>query len=231
MRTMLERLARNSRVRRRLPNGAFIWVSPDSQLKYLKPLGGDELLRLASDHIHSGSVVWDIGANCGIFTFGCLAANEVVAVEADPFLCDLLQRSVASNKSLNIKVVAGAASDMNGLAEFAIAARGRASNHLVSAEGRTQAGGERARLFVPTITLDGMLEHLTPPTFVKIDVEGAEAAVLRGAQALLRLHKPTLYIEVGKAHEAECKHLLNSAGYEVSGDFNWLAVSRNRTNH
>lgn len=228
MRAFLERLFRNSRVRRRLPNGTVIWVSPDSQLKYLKPLGGDELLRIASNHVHAGSVVWDIGANCGVFTFASIAAREVVAAEADPFLCDLLQRSVMSNKAHNVRIVAGAASDITGLAEFVIAARGRASNHLLSAKGRTQAGGERARLFVPTFTLDGMLEHLTPPTFVKIDVEGAEAAVLRGAEALLRRYGPTLYIEVGKTHEAECRHLLNSAGYQVSGEFNWLAVSQQR---
>lgn len=46
------------------------------------------------------------------------------------------------------------------------------------------------------ITLDAYCEDAEEPTVVKIDVEGAEAAVLRGAEATLREHGPELFVEM-----------------------------------
>lgn len=227
MRTFIERALRNTSVKRRLPSGAAIWVSPDSQLKYLRRNDFDrDLVDLAKKHVRSDSIVWDIGANCGVFAFSALSAKAVVAVEADPFLCHLLQRSAAGNASANITILPAAVSDSTGLAEFAIAARGRASNYLVEFQGRSQTGGVRSTLLVPTITLDAMLEQLAPPTFVKIDVEGAEAGVLRGAVQLMQKHRPMIYVEVGKAAASECRALFDRFSYSVSGDSNWLAVPR-----
>ena len=227
MRRTVERLLRNIALKRRLPSGAAVWVSPDSQLKYLRRSGFDDgLVRLARENLDSNSVVWDIGANCGVFAFSASTAKSVVAVEADPFLCHLLLRSVLANSPSNVTVFPVAVSDAVGVAEFAISARGRASNYLVEYGGRSQTGGKRGMFMVPTITLDAMLEKLAAPTFVKIDVEGAEASVLRGASRLLSRVRPTVYIEVGRDNEAECRHLLDSAGYAISGDYNWTAKPR-----
>lgn len=143
MRRLAERLLRNASLRRRLPSGAVIWVSPDSQLKYLRREFDRDLVRLAKDHTGPGSVVWDIGANCGVFAFSATQAKSVVAVEADPFLCHLLQRSVLANDPSNVTVLPGAISEAVGIAEFAIASRGRASNFLVQHGGRRQSGGRR----------------------------------------------------------------------------------------
>lgn len=225
MRGIAEKLLRNTALPRRLPNGRKIWVSPDSQLKYLRISGfDDDLVQLAREHVHAGSVVWDIGANCGVFAFSAVHARSVVAVEADPFLCNLLQRSVLLNGPDSVTVLAGAVSDRCGIAEFAISARGRASNHLLEHGGRSQSGGRRATLLVPTITLDAMLDELPPPTFVKIDVEGAELSVLRGATRLLSEVRPTVYIEVDGSNEQACRAILQSSGYAISGTFNWLAT-------
>ena len=60
-------------------------------------------------------------------------------------------------------------------------------------------GGAREVVLVPTLPLDTLLDALPPPTFVKIDVEGAELAVLRGAERLLREVRPSVYIEVDEA--------------------------------
>lgn len=225
MRALAERVLRNTALPRRLPNGQKIWVSPDSQLKYLRLSGFDaDLVQLARDHVHPGSVVWDIGANCGVFAFSAAHARSVVAVEADPFLCNLLQKSVLVNSPCSITVLAGAVSDRCSIAEFAISARGRASNHLVAHGGRSQSGGRRDTLLVPTITLDAMLDELPAPTFVKIDVEGAELSVLRGAKRLLSEIRPVIYVEVGRDKEEQCRSVFASAGYATVGEFNWLAT-------
>ena len=130
IRHIAERLARNRWFRRTLPNGVPVYISPDSQLKYMKGQFDTDLVDLANRYIDETSIVWDVGANCGTFAFSAHRARAIYAIEADPFLAFLLQQSVAMN-SLPVIVVPAAALDRAGLAEFAIAARGRASNHLV----------------------------------------------------------------------------------------------------
>lgn len=223
IRSVVEKIVRNRHFRRRLPNGVQIFVTPDSQLKYLKRKFDADLTSFAHEHVNASSSIWDIGANCGVFAFSGSAARQVVAVEADPFLADLIRRSSVMN-SVPVAVVTAAAYSSQGLAEFIIAARGRASNHLAGT-GNSQTGGERSRIVVPTLTLDTLLDHFGKPTVVKIDVEGAETAVLAGATRLLKEARPLLYIEVAPETEAPCRAALTAAGYRLSraAEMNWLA--------
>ncbi len=224
VRTIAERLSRNRLVRRKLPNGVAFYVTPDSQLKYLKRSFDEDLIRLAADRVDSKSAVWDVGANCGVFAFSCAHAREIVAIEADPFLCATLQRSVSLN-GVPVAIVSGAVSSSVSLAEFSIASRGRASNFLTYVGGRSQTGGERGRLRVSTFPLDSLLEYFRPPTLVKIDVEGAEVDVLRGSSRLLYEARPVLYLEVGESAAPECRSILERANYNIriASEMNWLA--------
>lgn len=223
IRRIAESLSRGRRVRRTLPNGVPLYVSPDSQLKYLKGSFDADLVALAAERVDATSRVWDVGANCGVFAFSCAAAAQVVAVEADPFLANLLQQSAALNGAA-VEVVTAAAWSSLGLASFSIAARGRASNFLTAARGHGETGGVRATLTVPTLTLDALLDHFGPPTLVKIDVEGAEEEVLRGATRLLSEARPVIYIEIAPGREA-IRDQLETAGYRLTrgAEMNWLA--------
>lgn len=225
-RRLVEHLARNRSFCRRLPeqfSSTPIYVSPDSQLKYLKP-GQDAfdpgLLRVVASHVVETSVVWDIGANVGVLAFAAAAiarSGSTLAVEPDPWLAGLMRKSLRlhANRGLRLTVLPAAVSDRNGLATFSIARRGRASSALESAGGRTQAGGTREQLTVPTLTLDTLLDYGPPPTFLKIDVEGAEASVLRGAQRVLSEARPVVYVEVGEEHGEEVGSLLRALDYEL----------------
>lgn len=223
IRSLAEKLLRNRRIRRTLPNGLPLYVSPDSQLKYLRSELDADLTALARDHVTADSAVWDIGANCGVFAFSAAGARQIVAVEADPFLADLLQQSAALN-NVPVAIVTAAAWSSRSLASFAIAARGRASNHLVGA-GNSQTGGERGRIIVPTVTLDDLLDHFGPPTLVKIDVEGAEIDVLAGASRLLADARPLIYIEVAPDNEGRAAAIFAAANYRLTkvSVIDWLA--------
>ncbi|MGC1861958.1 MAG: FkbM family methyltransferase [Methylocystis sp.] len=223
-RSIVERLMRNRRIKRRLPNGVPIYLSPDSQLKYLKSNFDIDLSEMAEKFVTNSSVVWDVGANCGVMAFNAAKARQILAIEADPFLAHLIQESVALN-GVPVTVVAAAAFSHSSLAEFSIARRGRASNYLTAVGGHTQAAGERSRIVVPTITLDSLLERFDPPTFIKMDVEGAEVEVLEGAKSILSKARPIFYFEAGTATTDRCNQIFASGGYKVTRgtEMNWLA--------
>lgn len=166
-------------------------------------------------------VVWDIGANVGAFTFAAAhkagALGSVVAVEADPFLATLLQRSsmLDCNRDVNVSVVCAAASDAAGVARLRVAQRGRSSNSLEQTGERSQSGGTRYVLNVPTVTLDSLLGAFPAPGIVKIDVEGAEPLVLQGAERLLSECRPIIYVEVSPEHADAVTGLLRRCGYRL----------------
>jgi len=157
----------------------------------------------------------------GVFTVA--AAHKagpkasVVAIEPDPFLASLIQRTAMhdGNRDLSISVLCAAVSDRCGIAHLAVATRGRSSNSLVESGSYTQSGGTRYVQHVPTLTLDAMLNEFEAPSFVKIDVEGAESLVMAGAEKLLADHRPTIYIEVGKEQCTQVTSVFNRHQYRL----------------
>jgi FkbM family methyltransferase len=223
VRTVVERLSRGRVLRRRLPaefNAATLYVSPDASLQFWKPGLRSDLFDFAREFVKPGSVVWDVGANVGLLALAAAQRagpnGRVIAVEADMWLVGLLRRSAqaAGANAAPVEVLPAAASADNGIAEFHIAARGRASNSLAS-DGRSQAGGVRESVHVLTCTLDWLLDRRPAPTALKIDVEGAELDVLRGAGRLLRDARPVILCEVGEATQTGVTDALKSHGYTL----------------
>lgn len=206
---------------RRLPvGGARLVVSPESQLKYLRPgrTGFDPvLLDWAERHVSPGMTVWDIGANVGVFAFAAAGRGaRVLAVEADPWMATLLLRSRALNKQLQVDILAAAVADGPGVAPLQLASGGRAGNALASVAGqRLMFGKAMGEVQVPTLTLDALIDRFGPPDFVKIDVEGAELLVLEGAPRLLREVRPTVVIEVAGEVAADAAAYFTKAGYTL----------------
>lgn len=224
-RLAVARAGRNRSVLRRLPadlGGARYPASTEGGLKHLKRdvhAIDPELTRFALEHVRSGSVVWDVGANVGLFTFAAAGlagtTGRVIAVEPDLWLALQLQR--AARRSVEdratVDVLAAAVSDSAGTAVLHVAQQSRAINHL-RVGSSSQTGGIRYIQPVPKLPLDSLLEHMPPPDVIKIDVERAELQVLRGAQKVLAA-RPTLLVEVDRDHADEASHILLEAGYRL----------------
>jgi FkbM family methyltransferase len=228
-RTALERLSRNRSFARKLPvefGQSPVVVSPDASLSYWKPTLRSNLFDFAREFVRPGSVVWDVGANVGLLTVAAAQRSGtnglVVAIEADMFLVGLVRRSAAlqTKMAAPIRVIPAAAYESLGLASFHVAQRGRATNFLGGLHGSTQTGGVRETVNVVQITLDWLMTHMTPPDVLKIDVEGAEAGVLRGAEKLLTTARPVVLCEANADSRAEVSAILSRHGYRF---YDWDA--------
>ena len=78
-------------------------------------------------------------------------------------------------------------------------------------------------LEVPTVALDRCIygeKALRPPTVIKIDVEGAELLVLRGASCTLTEYHPHLFVEIhGTQQHLECREFLAAKGYRLKEEY------------
>ncbi|MGB6475699.1 MAG: FkbM family methyltransferase [Candidatus Sulfotelmatobacter sp.] len=216
-------------LRRRLPSkfGRLpIYVTPEAGLRYWSAMSRVDpmLYDMAVEMMKPGSVVWDVGANVGLFSF-CAAAlagksGSVLAIEPDPWLAHLINRSsqrieVRRYPCAQVEVLCASISDSNRISKLAIAERARASNYLVEATGSTQATGARRLQPTVSITLDFLLEHFPPPSVLKIDTETHEAGVLKGAGRVLKEARPTIWCEVSAENSVEVTKLLHAAKYQL----------------
>jgi FkbM family methyltransferase len=161
----------------------------------------------------------DIGANHGTVTrllsrrFG-----RVHAFEPDPV--NLAQLKVHAPE--NVSVHAIAISDNHGTAEMRTPIWGGAPSRGHGSLSKSFDGHDTATTLVPTAPLDSL--KLSNLGLVKIDVEGFELAVLRGAKETLTAEKPPIWIEIeaihgGEEHIQSVFDVLKSYGYE--GSFHW----------
>jgi FkbM family methyltransferase len=171
--------------------------------------------------VKPGDVVYDLGANVGFFTLVCARlvgpGGAVYAFEPMPANVATLRHNVAINGLENVHVVECAASSSTGSATLLIS-HWSAFHRL---EGKDQFRSEQefkdtGRMTVPTITIDDFVDRdgVSPPTLVKIDVEGAELAVLQGMARTLDRLQPVLLCEL-HWNNAEYAELVESLGYEA----------------
>jgi FkbM family methyltransferase len=202
-----------------------LYVSPENGLRYWKfglTSVDPNLLRNVAELVQPGMHVWDVGANCGLFTFSAAhragVGGSVLAIEPDVENVRLLLRSRkamlrSQNASVDILPAAvGGPGDR--VARLQIAVRSRASNALAGF-GYATMGGCREERIVAVLTLDELLAFFPPPDLLKVDVEGAELLILGGARRLFSEAQPTLLIEVAPSCAEEVSCCLQSWDYRL----------------
>jgi FkbM family methyltransferase len=136
-----------------------------------------------------GTVV-DVGAWWGPWTYWLSRkAAHVVTIEPVPHLAAFLRRVTAEN----VDLIETALSDRPGVTELFVPTGGSGSEGRSTIEPLV-ASGERSKVEVKLTPLDDL--DLRDVAFIKIDVEGHELPVLRGAQRTLTQHRPVILIEI-----------------------------------
>ncbi|MBL6454407.1 FkbM family methyltransferase [Belnapia sp. T6] len=152
--------------------------------------------------LHRSGTLLDIGAHHGGFTLplAALPASRVLAFE--PLPESFARLRAAAGALANVELRQEALGDRTGEAELALPVVDGVPNEQWASLAKTYAGhGPRVaeqRLAVPLRRLDEF--GLTDLTAVKLDAEGAEYEVLRGAVETLRRCRPVLSIEIEERH-------------------------------
>ena len=180
----------------------FTSASLRFRIRALKARFRDQKAEFAAigQHIRSGDIVCDIGANKGSFIYwlsSWVRHGRVVAFEPQPELAHALTDVCKAIQLHNVKVEAKAVYSHSGDRDLylPIGHQPGASLHrkAVEAEGF-------ATLSVPMVSLDDYFAENDKVTLLKIDVEGAELEVLKGAARILRQHAPLLVFECENRH-------------------------------
>ena len=162
-------------------------------------------------------VAFDVGANVGLYSAVLSRySRRVIAIEPNPDCADYLRRL----KLPRVDVVEAAAAEMEGRATLVVPDIHHGLGKLAMVPGAFEPGLPEIRYSVATISLDAVsavrLACKERVGFIKIDVEGFELNVLRGATALLASHRPNLMVETEFRHGADVQAvfaLLAGFGY------------------
>ena len=152
-------------------------------------------------HIRAGDIVCDVGANKGSFTYWlsrwCGEEGRLIAFEPQQGLAQRLAAVCAGIGLRNVRVEAKAVHSSSGYGELYIP---RGHQPGASLNRSPCSSGEFDAVPVPMIALDEYFKENERISLLKVDVEGAELEVFRGARRILERCSPALIFECEARH-------------------------------
>ncbi len=183
----------------------------------------EEEINCLESYVEEDSICIDVGANVGIYSiFLARIASKgcVHAFEPHPLNRKILQLNAELNGRSNIEIHHFLVGDRKGMTDFSIS-----SDLAYSSMIPTKRKAETGRIRMPCITLDELFSHSRKRIdVIKIDTEGAELLVLKGAESLLRnpeIKPRALLIEINQENQTgygykaeEIRDFMIQHGYE-----------------
>lgn len=203
----------------------FFLLPREEDVQYFASSGGvpeASLVTWAETLLPKGKIFIDVGAHVGTWCIPiACAGHHVVAFEAQPWLAKLCNAGFALN-GLSPRCIATAMSDKH-------------KTMTLTAPHEDGGGGSIVRKFdhavitseVQCKTIDDALAFRPPVGLIKIDVEGAELDVLRGAKRTLAMHRPKIIFECWQDERGQRKEELFE--YLVSIDYKPVRTTWNET--
>jgi FkbM family methyltransferase len=175
-------------------------------------------------HSASGMMLLDIGAHFGLFSLAALhyggPTARAVAIDPSPVAIRLLGVQAKLNRNVDrLKVIQASVDDHTGWQDMVAVGVLASGYYVAPPNGHPESELTRTK----AVTLDGIVEELRfTPSHIKIDVEGQEAAVLRGGQKTLSTSAPILFLEIHNeivrdlgGHVEDTLSLLRDYGYQT----------------
>jgi FkbM family methyltransferase len=211
--------SRYTEARSTLANSAAIFATPRNVARYLgytamrtmvelvwrRQVRSGDLTAALTDHFAGdGATVVDIGASWGLFSYHFARlvgrSGTVFSYEPHPMNKPVLEKLAKARP--NVRFRAAAVSDLTGTADLQVPVFG--SRHVTAQSSLAhgfdgQRGVRVEKVTVPTVRLDDEVGDRRV-NLVKVDVEGHEMSVLRGASETLRKYLPPMLIEIEQRH-------------------------------
>ena len=186
------------------------WISRESirfRLRALKARFRDQRaeFEIIGRHLRAGDIACDIGANKGSFIYWLsrwVCGGRVVAFEPQPDLARRLADVCRATGLDNVTVEAKAVYAHSGHQDLFLPAGHQPGASLQHA---AVEAASFTTLSVPVVSLDDYFAVGDRIALLKIDVEGAELGVFKGAERILRQHAPLLVFECENRHLAPGK--------------------------
>jgi len=175
-----------------------------------------ELARIVKKYIDRDRDAIDVGANVGFFS--CLMAKQisgkVLAVEPTDGAFERLVKNINLNRlDGRIETFKGVASDSNGKCSISVVLGREEYSSIGRIIHPSVAISEKHEIEVLAQTIDSLVAlHDLNPGFMKIDTEGAEGMVLKGAMNTIRQSRPVILSEMTNV-------LLKDKGYTSEAIF------------
>lgn len=198
-------------------HGFMLWLKRDTVIGRALQLYGEfaeSENRLMARFLRAGDIALDVGANIGTCTLAMAhsvgPSGLVYAFEPQALVFQTLCANLAINGLTQVRASPWAVGEEAGAARIPVPVLDSDANFgavRVQTTGHTEA--------VPLVRLDDV--GIERAALLKIDVEGMELAVLRGAAALLRRCRPVVYFEAKKGFgdTVECLKLLRDSDYRL----------------
>jgi FkbM family methyltransferase len=201
--------------------GLWIHLNPRFEMEYLEGNYESAVWKILQSHLKPGTVLYDVGAHIGLFSL--IAARNlgvqgsVFVFEPDPTNLRRIEEHASRNGLGALGIIPKAAWFIDGRMKFQRACSQSSMNRGAIAEDNSAAG--ESTIEVETVTLDSFGREHALPSIIKIDVEGSEAAVLRGSEGIFQSAKPVVICEIHHAQAAsDVTHWLRARGYV----FEWV---------
>jgi len=190
--------------------------------------GGYEIVLILERLLREGDLYVDVGANIGYMAVSASRAvgadGLVLAVEPEPRMRAKLLQNVELNCANNVRIIPMALGDEIGTTHFSVATE-EGLSRIDHGKGANPCMVLLEKIEVAVTTLDALVEELAIGRhirLVKIDVEGYEYAVFKGAAKLLQRATTIFIFESNPGALAqngvslvEIHSLLTDAGYEA----------------
>jgi len=210
----------------RLPDSKLTFFLPSewhgtSKLLYIFRDKCEPDLAILNEFLGPGKVMVDVGANYGIFALSASRvvgrSGRIIAFEPAQKSFSVLQKNLELNEADNVQALRMALAEKPG--KLRLYHEADPTRNSLAASGSAQEFEE-----VQVQTLDAALAECGSPQvdFVKIDVEGADELVCRGALGMLRTSFPPVFFECNPAaalrmglKESGTARVLTELGYEL----------------
>jgi FkbM family methyltransferase len=168
-------------------------------------------------NVNKEDIVLDVGAHIGIHTIHLAKiARFVYAIEPEPSNLKLLIKNIFVNNVVKkVSIIPCAISSIDGFVSFYVSSESTGAHHVLSSKDNTKHG---TILKIQAYTLDTLLFYILVIDHIdviKIDVEGHELEVVKGAEKLFRYSPPRIIVVETKRESGLFRILTSKYGYRL----------------